>query len=459
MDKQEIQKMLQHAEQEEVYSFILEYAGSNKAFSRQLKEALVPKVEDLDIEVYRAKAENCFDFEGGGRGRRRYQYDFYQAAYDAASGLDDMLANADYFIEQEEYASAAAIAMSVAEVIPRNYENVDDSSGSLGGTFNMATDCIITILENEQVSKSLKEEIYDWVKRETNDSIYSDYGFDSIIDVYDVACQECGKPDEVLSDFDKKIGEANEYKKESLILRKIRFMQARNIDTQDFIQKYIGIERVRRVWFDQLMKIKFYDKALSIAKEGLEIAKNEKYSRTQELWTESIFEVYLLQGKVDNILFYAEKLLLLSYSDGNRYYQIIKEYSNSVDLEKRMERIRSSFENSHEFKPFAAKLFVEQEMWERLFKYCKKGYHIVNTIKEYEHYLKPYFGKEILDIYHKYVEEEALISNYSAYMRVADILKRMRSFEGGNALVEQLLQEYRSTYKRRKNMVAALKDV
>lgn len=87
MDKQEMQKMLQHAEQEEVYSFILEYADSNKAFCKKLKEALMPKVEELDIEVYRAKAENCFDFEGGGRGRRRYQYDFYQAAYDAASEL------------------------------------------------------------------------------------------------------------------------------------------------------------------------------------------------------------------------------------------------------------------------------------------------------------------------------------------------------------------------------------
>ena len=62
-------------------------------------------------------------------------------------------------------------------------------------------------------------------------------------------------------------------------------------------------------------------------------------------------------------------------------------------------------------------------------------------------------------MYHEYVEKEALISEYSAYMRVADMLKRIRTFEGGNPLVDQLLQGYRSTYKRRKNMIVALKDV
>jgi len=55
-----------------------------------------------------------------------------------------------------------------------------------------------------------------------------------------------------------------------------------------------------------------------------------------------------------------------------------------------------------------------------------------------------------LDIYHDYVEEEALIAHSSAYDCVARMLKRMRTFEGGDAMVNQLLREYRDTYKRRK---------
>jgi hypothetical protein len=96
---------------------------------------------------------------------------------------------------------------------------------------------------------------------------------------------------------------------------------------------------------------------------------------------------------------------------------------------------------------------VEHQMWKRLFTYCKRGKRggiIVSTIEPYEPYLKPHFEKEILDIYHDYVEEEALIAHSSAYDCVARMLKRMRTFEGGDAMVNQLLREYRDTYKRRK---------
>ncbi|MDL2309484.1 hypothetical protein LJC53_07895, partial [Bacteroidales bacterium OttesenSCG-928-C03] len=114
MNKQEIQKMLQHAEQHAVYSFISVYAESHVEFCKHLKMALMPErgEDDLNKAVYQAKANSYFDF-GGGRWRSR-RYDFYQAACDAASGLDDMLSGADYFIEQGEYALAAGIAMSVA---------------------------------------------------------------------------------------------------------------------------------------------------------------------------------------------------------------------------------------------------------------------------------------------------------------------------------------------------------
>jgi hypothetical protein len=460
MNKQEIQKILQHAEQESVYSFISAYAESNAEFCKHLKAALMPGGDDLNKEAYQAKAESCFDFEGGGRGwRRRGHYDFYQAAYDAASGLDSMLSDADYLIEQGEYAPAAGIAMSVAEVIPSNYENVDDSSGSLGQTFNMATECIITILRGEQIPKRLKEEIYEWVKQEMDNPVYSDYGCDSLGDVYDAACEELGETDEVLADLDRQIEEANDYQKGTIVLRKIRFMQSRNVDTHAFIEKYLEMNAVRKIRFTQLMESGLYDKALVLARKGIEIANTQNHPGTVSDWEESILEIYLKQGHVKNILLQAEKLLCKSYYGNDKYYQIVKKYTNPNDWTDTLERILGSFENSSRFSSFAANAMAEHQMWKRLFTHCKKGNIIATTIEQYEPYLKPHFEKEILDIYHEYVEEQALITHSSAYDCVAYMLKRMRTFDGGNVVVNQLLQEYRNTYKRRRNMMAALKDV
>lgn len=459
MNAQEVQEMLQHAKQEAVYSFISAYAELNAEFCKQLKAALMPgKSNDLNKAAYLEMAESCFNF-GGGRGWRNRHYDFYQAAYDAAAELDDMLSDADYYIEQEEFAPAAGIAMSVAEVIPRNFEEVDDSSGSLGGSFDMATKTLVTILYDGQVQKNLKKEIYEWVKTEMNDSIYSDYGLDSLTDVYDAACEELGETEEVLADLDRQIENAREYYKEKIVLRKIRFMQSRNLDTHSFIEKYLEMNGVRKIRFEQLMESGKYDEALHLAQKGIEIAKMRKHSGTVSDWEVSILGVYLKQGNVENILHQAEKLLYEKYYDSDKYYHIVKEYTNPNDWSNTLERILGSFENLPSFNNFIANVMVENQMWDRLLSYCKKGMTAATTIEQYEQYLKPHFEQEILEIYREYVEEQALITNSSAYDCVASMLKRMRTFDGGDALVNQLLQKYRNTYKRRRNMMAALADV
>lgn len=460
MNKQEIEKMLLHAERQAIYSFILAYAESNVEFCKHLKEALLPgKGDDLNKEVYQAKAEDCFDFEEGGRGWRNRHYNYYQAAYEAASRLDRMLSDADYLIEQGEYAPAAGIAMSVAEVIPRNYDCVDDSNGALGGTFSTATECLVSILRREQVSRSLKDEIYEWIKQEINNPVYPDYGLDSLTDVYEAACEELGETDEVLADLDKQLEDADTYQKEDIVLRKIRFMQSRDIDDLAFIEKHLGINAVRKIRFEQLMESGLYDEALNLARKGIQKASTGRYWREGSDWEEDILEIYLKQEDVKNILLQAEMLLCKSSYNDDNYYQIIKEYTNPDNWTDTLERILSSFEKRSCFSRFAADIMVEHQMWKRLFAYCKKGIPIANVIEQYEFYLKPYFEKEILDIYRVDVEAQALITHSSAYDRVAYLLKIMRSFSGGNVLVNLLVQKYRATYKRRKNMMAVLNDV
>lgn len=460
MDRQEIQKMLQHAEQETVYSFISTYAESEPEFCKQLKAYLLPESkDDLNKETYLAKAENCFDFESGGRGWRSRRYDFYQAAYDAASGLDSMLSDADYLVEQGEYTSAAGIAISVVEVIPRNYDSVDDSSGSLGGTFNMATDCLVSILHNRDASEKLKVEIYEWVKQEMNNPVYSDYGFDALDEVNEAAYDELGETDEVLAYLDRQIEEAHEYQKERVVLRKIRFMQSRDLDTQAFIEKYLEMNSVRKIRFGQMMESGLYNEALVLAQKGAEAVSRKLFCRSGEDWGESILEIYLRLEDQKNILLQAEKLLCESYYDYDKYYQIIKKYIKRSEWEETLERILTSFEKSPHFNDFTADIMVEYQMWERLFGYCKKEEPAAMAVEKYESYLKLHFEKEILDIYHKFVEEQALITHNSAYDRVANMLKHMRTFNGGNDVVNHLLNEYRNTYKRRRNMMAALSNV
>jgi len=462
MKKQEITELLGHTELSTIISFIAEYAEEDNLFYEKIKKALLPEDGTCDIDYYKTKAEACFDFDTGHHsGRRRYNYDFYEAAYAAASGLDSMLSVADYLVEQEKYADAAAIAMAVAEVIPLNYENVDDSSGSLAGTFDSAIDSLYKIMDNAAVANSIKEEIYHWNKEEVNNSVYSDYGFDEIQTLYEVCCEQLGDTDKVLSDIDRQINEAtSEYSKTKDVLRKIHFMQSRNIDAQDVIESHLELNAICKIRFEQLMDAGEYDKALHLAEQGIKIANEQNNPDTVGDWQESILDIYLVQGDVANLLPLA-KYLFLHVDNWSRnkekFYNILKNYTPAAQWQDTMESLLNAAENRCNFDHFTARILHEHQLWKRLFVHCKKG--DVSAIEQYEKDLKPYFEREILDLYRDYVERKALIPDWHAYQEVARLLKKMRTYSGGDDLVNQLLEKYRATYKRRKNMIAELKEV
>ena len=464
MIKEEILELLRHTEQGVIFSFIARYAAEDKRFYEKIKEALLPDDEEekCDIEYYKNIAEDCFDFVDLSERYRGYAYDFHEAAYRAASGLNKMLDDAAFLTQQGKYANAAAMAIAVAEVIPQHAEDIDDSDGELSDTFSKAVTLLCDIVNNPAASVSVKKEIiYDRSKEEVRKSVYSDYGFDDFRTLYELCCEQLGDTDEVLADIDGEIREATrEYHRDKAVLWKIRFMRSRNLDTENIIRSHLDIDEVRKILFNQLKDAEKYDEALQIAVQGIEIAKQRNYRGTEIDWQKSVFDIYLLQGgDTENLLPKAEYLF---HHAGGRYskeefYNVLKKYTPAAEWPDTLERLLAPAEEGRGFDSFAARIMCEHQMWQRLFTYCGKGN--ITNLEQYETALKPHFEKEILEHYRDYVEKQAQITDWRAYDEVARILKRMRTFTDGNALTDQLLEKYRATYKRRKNMMEALKEV
>jgi hypothetical protein len=231
------------------------------------------------------------------------------------------------------------------------------------------------------------------------------------------------------------------------------------MDVQDVVQTYIDINEVRKIRFEQLMNEKKYDDALHIAEQGIEIDQQQNHRGTVIGWQKSMFDIYLLQGDTAKLLPMAEYLFFnagWSYSK-DEFYNALKEYTPASDWADTMERLLAAAENGRGFDSFAARIMHEHQMWQRLFVHCKKG--DISNMEKYEQELKPHFEKEILEHYKDIVERKAQITDQRAYGEVARILKQMRTFAGGNELVNNLLEKYRTEYKRRKNMMTALMGV
>jgi len=457
MIKQEILELLRLTGQETVFSFIANYAEEDKHFYEKIKEALLPDDdEEFDMDFYRELAEDCFDFGFDFGYRRSYDYDFREAALRAASDLNEILKDANSYIKQRTFGCAVGRAMAVIELIALNTENVSDYDGELSETFDRAVTMVCDTVNNTSVADWIKKEIYDWSKVEAAKDVYSEYDIQSI---YDLCCEKMGNTEEVIADLDRKINEStNEHHKCKAVLQKIRFMKARNMDIKHVAESYPDMNEVRKEWFTQLKEEGNYNEALRIAEQGIEIAKQRAWGAIND-WHKSIFDIYCLQGDKTNMRQKAEFLVMQTGYDNKRddYYKTLKECTPAAEWQDTVERLLTAAEKFRDFDNFIACIMKEHQLWQRLFNYCKNSG--IDQIEKYESDLKPHYGKEILELYREQVEKQVLVTDWRAYGAVARLLKRMKSFAGGNELVTQLLEKYRTTYKRRTKMIEALKDV
>ncbi len=104
-----------------------------------------------------------------------------------------------------------------------------------------------------------------------------------------------------------------------------------------------------------------------------------------------------------------------------------------------------------------ADIYVEHKRWDDLLHLCHKSG--IGMIRKYEKHLRPRYAKEVFSIYLQYVQQQATITDKEAYKRVGQTLKWMKSFEGGTAVVRELINQFRETYKRRPYMMKELDRV
>ena len=164
----EIIDLLQDMDPERLRLFAARYTAWNSEFKKDLISHFRPPERNTLIEFYRKEADACFMSHG----RYRRNYDYYEAAYVAEQALSGMLEKAEYLISQNNYMEASAIAQGIIEVIPRHYEEVDDSGGGLGMVFSDATTLLQTIVESEKAGQELKKEIFHWLAKEVKEDVY-----------------------------------------------------------------------------------------------------------------------------------------------------------------------------------------------------------------------------------------------------------------------------------------------
>ncbi len=459
---EEVNELLHHIEHSQLKAFIAEYAHQHASFKQDIFTYFNPQEPQKSISDYRDIVSAAFDFEPTGRYSKGY--DFYKAASDAGDEFSSLLEKAGYFIIKNNFEEAAAIAQSIIETIPRNYERVDDSDGELGTVFDDAAGLLLQIAENEKAGRELKKEIFYWVGKEMKEKIYSDYGFDKIYSLLIPYTRAAGLYEEALQITDERIQMAeNDYGLESVVNDKISLMQQNNHadEAEWVINSYMELASIRKIRINKILGEKRYQEAVNLIEEGIQIAAKNGYSGTEIEWKDQLLELYIRMADHNNILKHAEDLFY-NGRDEMKYYHILKNETEAEKWEDYLDALL--LRNDKKAGPRSVSnfvlglIYIEEKYWERLLQHVEKV--DLGAVEQYEQYLKPIFPDKLRNLL---VEKLLLYAGRNVgrdhYRYVAAILKKIRTYPEGNKIVEKLLAEFKIKYKTRRAVMEELRGV
>ncbi|MEJ7683840.1 MAG: hypothetical protein WKG06_39465 [Segetibacter sp.] len=452
---EEIVKQLSVAD---LQGFIIKYAAKHPEFEKVFIGAFNPKKPAAGKEEYIAHIKDAFmGSEPPSRNRYRDYGDYGFDAVEVAGDLEPLLEKADYYIRHANYEEAILICKSLIETIPNEWEADFDYDGDVQVIYDRAIDKLQLLLEQNTLSPALKKELFNWYSNEHKNTKHEYVGLNTDLKALEQFFRDTPEMlQQNIANMEERIkNSGNEYDRQRAAIAKIRLLQNAGMENEAeaAISQYIHFSNVRKLRLEKLLDEKNYQEAINVIHGGIEVARQQNHFGTLTDWKDELLNIYLQQNDTGKIISTAADLFI-NGRNRRKYYDVLKQNITQSDWPAALLRLLNELGNKDN--AFKAEILIEHQMWDKLFDLCKGN---AESIEQYEKYLKPHYAKDILAAYHNYVEKQALITDQRSYENVARVLAKMKKYEGGKELVQSLVQKYRAVYKRRKNMIAALKDI
>ncbi len=311
--------------------------------------------------------------------------------------------------------------------------------------------------------KELKAELFNWVGKEVKEKIYYDYGFDDIHLLLIPYTQAAGLINDALEIAEERIREAEtEYRLERSVNDKIHLLQENNLtkEVAGTINQYIDLVSIRKMKISGMLEQKRYPEAIILVKEGIKVAEKKDHPGTVSDWKDQLLEIYIMMDDHGNIVKYAEDLFY-NGQDALKYYHILKKETDKEKWPAWLETLICRRGNSCLFgypDKILAQIFIEEQYWNRLLQLVENS--DLSGLQTYEQHLKPRYPEELCNLFVQRVIKYADRNmGRHHYQKVAEILKKIRKYPGGNNAVDKLLAEFKLKYKARRAMMEELEGI
>jgi len=439
---EQVEEMLEQVTHEELKVFIREKAVANQQFRNLFLSSFAHHNSNESKELYIKQLNSILK-----SATRGYDFIDWSAISQVLDVVESLLESAQEQIDKGNYKSAFFMCTAIMEQMTKELDYIDDSDGDIYRCIEDALELLKSIAEKE-LSDEIRKLMIEYCFTTFDNQIYSDW--DWHIDVLRLASVLLKTEEEIeqifklidktqRSNYDKE--EAQKIKYE--ILLKTKGESA----AETYVEQNITNSELRRIAIQKALNKKEYEKAISIAKDGINYNLKDKPGLAKE-WYDWLLKIAQAQNDSEKIIEYARLLFVDNYRHEQDYYQILKNY---VDSEIWNTFVEDLIKDITTRKPWyytslIANIFIKEELWDRLLELVKKSPSLDN-IERYEEFLSKDYSNELVELYKKgildYLKSNMGRSHYQNACKYIRRIIKLGARQKANEVISYLKVEYR----------------
>lgn len=438
---QQVDELLEKASHEELKQFVREKASQNAPFRNLFLSSFAQHNSDESKELYVKQVKSILKTASD-----RHGFIDWSASRLVGNAVYNLLQSAQKQINNRNYKSAVFICTAVMEQMTEALQYSDDSNGDIGGSVDAAYEMLYTIAQ-EKSSEEIRKLIIEYCFTSFDRQIYSGWGWH--IGVLHLAALLL-KTDEETERIFKQIEKAqrSDYEREEAQSIKYDILLKTKGETaaEKYLEQNITNSNLRREAIQKALKKKNFEKAISLAKDGVNFDLKDKPGLAKE-WYDWLLKIAQAQNDSERIIEYARLLFIDNFRNEQDYYQILKQH---VKPEKWVAFIESVIQDITTEKRWLdtgliASIFIKEEWWDRLLELVKKSPDL-NTIDHYGKYLSKNYSDEIVELYAngitKYMKNSMGRDHYQNACRYIRKIIKLGARDKANEIISYLRTEY-----------------
>lgn len=450
---QQVKELLKEISHKELIEFVQENSKKDKKFRNYFLASFGHLSQNQSKEFYQKQIHSILQTAAGRDGWIGWSDMKY-----VVNTTEPFLENAEKYLANNNFKNVFFISTALLEEMTEALQYGDDSNGDLGYFVESATE-LLSKLVQEKLSKTLKEEIFEYCISSFKQQLFE--GWDWHLGILHIACDLIEKEsdaDIILNCLDTINGEYEQERAQSSKLDLLRKFKGEK-EVEKYINKHISNSSIRTKEIEKAFKNKDFERVIKLSKDGIKCDEKDKPGLVKD-WYNWLLKVAQAEKNTSKVIKYARFLFIDNFHPEQDYYQILKENIEDENWHPFLEEIIKEITPKQRWTYVALiqKIYIKEEWWDRLFLMLKQNLSMEN-IQQNEQYLAKDYSSELIELYSEritnYVEKYIGRNHYQTACRY---LRRMKKLEG-NEKVNELIELFRKQYPQRKALMDELNRV